>query len=265
MGSFHVAALLLFRLTGIIWIAPVFSGHPVPARMKAAMLALFVLLLLPVAQASAQGDPVLSPATIMGELVIGLTLGLAAAVLVSAAESAGDILAIQTGLSGASVVDPMNGTQVPTLGQFLGLVALMIFIALDGPEVVLGALADSLRIVPPGAAIGNGAGIDQVARIGTVLLGLAVRIAAPVMGALIMSNVALGVVARTVPQLNVLMLAFPVQIALGLTVLGVSLPVVVTTMQQWPEVYDSLVTWILGANGTSGAVGASGVVGTGGM
>jgi flagellar biosynthesis protein FliR len=248
MGSFQVAALLGFRLTGLIWIAPVFSGRPVPARVKAAILVLFVLLLLPVAQSFVQGRPALTPATVMGELVIGLTLGLGAAVLIAAAESAGDILAIQTGLSGASVVDPMNGTQMPTVGQFLGLVALMVFLGLDGHHVVLGALADSLEIVPVGAAIGNGAGIEQVARIGAVLLELGVRIASPVMGSLIMSNVALGVVARTVPQLNVLMLAFPIQIALGLTALGVSLPVMVTTLEQWPDVYDSLVTWILGAS-----------------
>lgn len=240
-----MAALLGFRLTGLLWIAPVFSAQPVPARLKAAMLVLFVLLLLPVASSSVVGVSVISPATVMGELVIGLTLGLGAAVLVAAAESAGDILAIQTGLSGASVLDPMNGVQVPTLGQFLGLVALMVFIQMDGPLVVLGALADSLVTIPVGAVIANGAGIEEVARIGAVLLELGVRIAAPVIGALIMSNVALGIVARVSPTLNVLMLAFPVQIALGLTVLGISLPVMVTTLQQWPEVYDSLITWIL--------------------
>ena len=83
--------------------------------------------------------------------------------------------------------------------------------------------------------------------IGAVLLELGVRIAAPVIGALIMSNVALGVVSRAVPSLNVLMLAFPVQIALGLTVLGISLPIMASTLEQWPDMYDSLVTWILGA------------------
>jgi flagellar biosynthesis protein FliR len=251
MASFHVAALLGFRLTGLIWIAPVFSGRPVPARLKAAFLVLFLLLLLPVAQASVQGAPMLTPATIMGELVIGLTLGLGAAILVAAAEAAGDILAIQTGLSGASVIDPMSGTQVPTLGQFMGLVALMVFLTMDGQAVMLGALADSLAMVPAGAALGSGAGIEQVARIGAVLLELGVRIASPIMGSLVMSNVALGVVARTVPQLNVLMLAFPVQIALGLTALGVSLPIMVGTLEQWPDVYDSLITWILGAPGSS--------------
>jgi flagellar biosynthesis protein FliR len=193
----------------------------------------------------------LTPATIMGELVIGLTLGLGAAILVAAAEAAGDILAIQTGLSGASVIDPMSGTQVPTLGQFMGLVALMVFLTMDGQAVMLGALADSLAMVPAGAALGSGAGIEQVARIGAVLLELGVRIASPIMGSLVMSNVALGVVARTVPQLNVLMLAFPVQIALGLTALGVSLPIMVGTLEQWPDVYDSLITWILGAPGSA--------------
>lgn len=233
--------LLLFRFSGLFLVAPVFSAAVVPVRVKAALTLLLTVLLGPVALGAAAPDASLTPATILTELVVGLTLGLGAAVFVAAAEAAGDMMAVQTGLSGASLVDPLTRNQVPVLGQLLGLTTLMLILALDGHVLMLEALHRSLVMVPPGATADFAGGAANAVHVGSTLFLLGLQFAAPVIGALMIGHVALGILARTVPQLNVLMMAFPLQIAVGLFVLAVTLPAVATAFTSWPESYGGLV------------------------
>jgi flagellar biosynthetic protein FliR len=235
-----VAALLTLRLTGLLWVAPLFSGRAIPGGVRTALLAALALLLWPAAIGApgAEGASV-TAATVLSELGIGLALGLGAAVFVGAAESAGDMLAVQMGLSGANVVDPMSQTQVPVLGQFLGLFTTALILSTGGHLVILGALHRSLEILPPGAPVAVREGALAVVALGGTLLELGLRLAAPVVGAMMVGNVALGILARTVPQLNVLMVAFPVQIALGLVVLAATLPAMAALFADWPGLYGA--------------------------
>ncbi len=224
-----IAALLLLRLTGLIWVAPLFSGQAIPNTIKAAVLVLLTALMWPAAAAaSAAVAPRVDAASVVTELCLGLTLGLGAAIFVAAAESAGDMLAVQMGLSGANVVDPMSRTQLPVLGHLMGLFATMLILATGGHLAILTALRGSLDVVPLGGAVDFRQGALAVVGLGTTLLSLGLQFAAPVVAAMMMSNAALGVLARTVPQLNVLMVAFPVQIGVGLFVLAATLPLIAT-------------------------------------
>ena len=243
-----IAALLLLRLTGVVWVAPLFSGQAIPNAIKVAVLVLLTALMWPAAAAAAaNGTPRVDAATIVTELCLGLTLGLGAAIFVAAAESAGDMLAVQMGLSGANVVDPMTRTQLPVLGQLLGLFATMLILSTGGHLAILSALRDSLDVVPLGGPVDARQGALAVVGLGATLLSLGLRFAAPVVAAMMMSNAALGVLARTVPQLNVLMVAFPVQIGVGLFVLAATLPLVATAFGAWPDRYGSLVSQLLRA------------------
>jgi flagellar biosynthetic protein FliR len=235
--------LLLLRLTGLVWIAPLFSARVVPNRVKAALLALLCLLLWPFALASADrlaAPAQLNAATALAELTVGLTLGLGAGLFVAAAESAGDIAAVQIGLSAANLFDPMSETQMPVIGQFLGLFATAIVLSSGGHAFLLGSLHRSLEVLPAGGTLDFSAGVGEVVQLGGTLLALGLRFAAPVVAAILLCNIALGVLARAVPQLNVLMAAFPLQIAVGLFVLAASLPLLALTLAGWPEAYDAL-------------------------
>ena len=251
--EFVSIALLAMRVTALVWSAPIFSSQRLPAHLKAAISVLLIVILRPTAVASAPDDLTLTIETILSELVVGLALGLGAAVFTGAAEAAGDLLSVQMGLSGANVVDPMSNTQVPILGQFLGIFAVALILGTGGHLMILRTFAASLDVVPVGSNIDFSQGTFVMLRLGSHLLWLGLQFAAPVVAAVMIGNVGLGILARTVPQLNVLMVAFPVQIGVGLFVLAAAIPMIATAFTGWSDQYGRLADDLL--NGLVPAVG----------
>lgn len=240
-----VAALLCMRLTGLLWVAPAFSGRPVPAQLKLAILVVLAVLLFPVASAAAPEGIAVNPVTLLGELTVGLILGLGAGIFVAAAESTGDMVAVQMGLSGANVLDPLSSTQMPILGQFLGLFVLTLILSVGGHVLLIEALARSLEVAPAGAPLQLAEGARAFVLLGGELFLLGLRFAAPVVAAMMIGNAALGVMARTVPQLNVLIVAFPVQIAIGLFALWASIPLMARFFAGFEGRYEEVVAPLL--------------------
>lgn len=230
------AFLLLCRMGGLVLAAPVLSSRAVPMAVRVALVLLFTVLLLPGAvPAAGELPPPLSAATVVGEFAVGLLLGLGAAVLLGAAEAAGDMMAVQVGLSGANVLAPSAETQVPVLGQLLGLVVLTALVSTGGHVLMVQVLGLSLEVAPPGLLPGLHAGLGEAVGIGSRLLGIGLLLAAPVVAVTLVGNVGLGILSRAVPQLNVLMVAFPVQIALGLLVLGSTVALLGPLLSGWGD------------------------------
>lgn len=276
-----VAALLFMRITGLVWVAPLFSARPVPVQMKVALTLLLTFMLLPAAAvgagiaSGAQGgvladSPLLpgdagaaavfraelargftgglvNPASLVAELTVGIILGLGAGIFVAAAESAGDTVAVQMGLSGANVLNPVSATQLPILGQLLGLFVLGLILAVGGHILILQALARSLELAPTGAPMAAASGARAFVELGGELFVLGLRFAAPVVAAMMIGNAALGVMARTVPQLNVLTVAFPMQIAIGLFALAATLPLIAGYVADFQGHYTEVVGPLLRA------------------
>ncbi len=241
----HGTALVSLRLTGVVMTAPMFSARLLPVRVRTAALVILTLAMLPAALAHAVPAPRVTPATLVGEAIIGVILGLGAAIFVGAAESAGDFLAVQMGLSAGNVLDPLSNTQMPVVGQLLGLFVLALILAIGGHLVMLGALSRSFELLPAGARLDFASGLVGAVGMGTHLFLLGLRFAAPVVAAMMIGNAAMGITARAVPQLNILMVAFPVQIAIGLLVLTVTLPIIATFMSGWNEGYVDVVSGVL--------------------
>lgn len=240
-----VAALLLFRVGAVVLVAPMFSGRSIPTPWRTALTLVLVLLLLPAALADA-GVPRITPAAVAGELLVGFGIGFAAALLVGAAEAAGDIVAIQTGLSAASTLDPLSSMNVPVLGQLLSLMVVLLLLLSGGHVAMIGALADSTAILPVGADVAFNAALGELLRQGGIILALGLRFAAPVILVVFLTNAALGVLARTAPQLNVFMLAYPLQIGLGLLTFAVALPFTMRLVGGWTGEYSMMVERFLG-------------------
>jgi flagellar biosynthetic protein FliR len=201
-------------------------------------------------RAAASGTaPAVTAATMLGEVLVGFALGLGAALLVAAAEAAGELMAIQIGLSGAALLDPINQHQVPALGQLVQLMALALMLTLDLHLVMLDALAASVRVIPVGAPVDGAAGLAALVQTGGTLFVLGLRFAAPVIAAVLVANVALAALSRAAPQLNILQLAFPVQIAIGLATLLASIPIIAAVVGSWTGSYDGLVEGVLRALG----------------
>lgn len=248
LGPGAAGTTILFgaRVGGMVLVAPVFSSKTVPPMVKTALVVVLTFLLTPAALA-AGGTQTISPATALSETIIGFAIGLGAAVFVGAAEAAGDLLAVHIGLSGAAALDPLTHQSTPVLGQLASLFSVAVLLALDAHLIMIDALAASVRYLPVGAPLDWQPGLAAMVRVGSLLFALGLQFAAPTVAAVLLANVALAILSRAAPQLNVLSVAFPVQIGLGLFAIAASLPLIATSFTNWEPAYDAVLTRLLGA------------------
>jgi flagellar biosynthetic protein FliR len=218
--------LVLARLSGLVIAAPVFGHLLVPVRVRVGLALLLAAVLAPVAAAGAVVPDSL-PAMVVAlavEFALGTMVGLVATLIFAGVQLGGQIAGIQMGLGLANLFDPQTQAQVTIVGEWAQLVALLLFLVLDVHHLVLGALIESFRTAPPGALAMTQVGLLAVVGLAGNVFTLGVRVAAPVLIALLLSNATLGVLARTVPQFNVFVIGFPVNIGVGLVMLGTALP-----------------------------------------
>lgn len=234
-------AVLLFgtRVTGLLLVAPALATRPVPMKVRTGLLVLLVALLLPVVRTPA--GLMATPATILGEAIVGFTIGLGAALIVGAAELAGELLAIQVGLQGSAIMDPMSAQQSTAVGQFLNLFAIALLLTLNLHVVMLDALRASVDRVPVGGALAITEGLWAILGTVTTLFVLGLRFAAPVIALVLLLNVALAMLSRAAPQLQILALAFPLQILAGLAALIALVPILGSWFLGWDVPYAELV------------------------
>ena len=240
-GVPQALVLLALRVGGMLLVAPVFSAKTVPMKVRTGLLLVLTLLLAAPAVSAARGGlPGLqvTPGAFLAESLVGFAVGFGAAVLVGAAETAGELMSTSVGLSGASHLDPMSGQSNTVLAQFAQLFAVTVLLSVGGHLVMLDALAESVRAVPLGAAGAGGvdvqAGLAALVGAGAALFALGLKFAAPVVAAAMIGNVALAVLTRVAPALNVFTVAFPLQIGLGLTAAVAALAYLATWLAGWP-------------------------------
>jgi flagellar biosynthetic protein FliR len=243
-GPAAAIALFATRLGGFLLIAPVYSARTIPAAVRVAFLIALTAMMAPIVTAGGAA-PVVTPATLLTETLIGFALGFGAAVFVGAAEVAGDVLSLQTGFSGASTLDPMTMVQSPLLADFLKRVVITLMLALGGHLLMLDALAESVSIVPLGSSINGADGLMALALLCSRLFTLGLQIAAPVMAAVFVGNLAMGILARTAPQLQIFMLAYPLQIVIGTSALALAMPLLGVTFAGWNDQYRDVATGLL--------------------
>lgn len=251
-GAAAVAVLVAMRMTGLMLVAPVFSAKTMPVMMRTALIVVFTILVQPFALANAHTLPAVTPMTALGETMIGFAIGLGAALLVGAAEAAGDLISTQIGLSAATLLDPMNNTTSPVLANFLSLFTVTVMLALNVHVGMLQAIGTSLHAIPVGSALDLERGAGAMISLAGTLFTTGLRFAAPVVATVMIGNAALAVLTRAAPQLNMLSVAFPLQIGLGLFALGAAVPFIASYLGDWPVHYDHQLTELLGAFAAGG-------------
>jgi flagellar biosynthetic protein FliR len=240
--------LLASRVGGVVLIAPVFSTRLIPVTVRTALVILLTIVLHPAAR-SVAGPRGITPAAVLGEMLIGFTIGLGAALIIGAAEVAGEYMSLQIGISGAALLDPLSNQQTSVLGTFLQLFAVTILLSVGGHLLMLEALAECTRQLPLGGALGSERGLLDLASLGGTLFSFGLRFAAPVIAVALVANVALAVLSRAAPQLNILQLAFPVQILVGLVTLLAAIPILGSWLAGWETSYTDVLRSALGALG----------------
>jgi flagellar biosynthetic protein FliR len=230
VGERHVMAfaLTLARVAPLFLLAPLFSSKQVPARARGVCAVALAVGLSPIAARGAQipGNPYDLAVLIGKELLVGAAFSYALGALAAAVSMAGSYVDTLIGFSFGSLVDPVTGNQSSLLSQAYGMVTLGVFIAIGGDAWVIQGLARTYELVPLDRAPALGPLVEGVQHAFVATAVAAVEVAAPVMLALVITDAAFGVVARVMPQLNVFAVGFPAKVAIGLLIIGVSLPFV---------------------------------------
>jgi len=214
------------RISALFIISPVFSANSVPVRVRVMLAIMIAVLLAPFLQVPVAVDLV-SPAGLLlasREIAIGLLFGFLVQMVFAAVVVAGETLAMSMGLGFAMSVDPQNGVQVPVVSQFNSLLATLLFLAIDGHLLVVAALARSFTLLPVEATSLDPRFFLSVFELGGTIFATALLLALPAVTAVLVTNIAFGVITRAAPQLNIFAVGFPVTITVGLVFMMLSLP-----------------------------------------
>ncbi len=221
-----VFVLVLTRITPVLMLVPVFGSRSVPVRVRAFVAIGISLIVTPLYWTVPIGDPgnVVGLAVLAGrEAAIGLALGLGVMILFAGLQLAGQIVGQMSGMSLADVFDPNFDASVPIFSQFFDLVAVAVFVAVGGHYAVMRAILDTFAWMPPGQAQLPPDFIDALTHLATQSFALGIRAAAPIMIALLLSVLIMGLISRTLPQLNVLAVGFSFNSLAVLATLSISL------------------------------------------
>ena len=227
LDQFHVFLLILLRVSALLIAAPIFGHRNFLARGKLGLALTVSLIIFPLISESQFDVPEGLFAYVfmmVREVIMGLVLGFAVLLLFVGVQFAGQLVGLQMGFGIVNVIDPQSSNQVSIIGQFLNILAILILIAINGHHMILTGLVNSFEIVPLGGVVLSVSVMTKVMSLAAQVFVIAVKIAAPVLMALFMISVAMGILARTVPQMNVFIVGFPVQIAVGLVTLMATLP-----------------------------------------
>lgn len=218
--------LTMMRISIVVFMLPIFSTQNIPTSVKAAISVVMTLGVWPhlaVSGALMPQHPFEIALMLLGEMVIGLVLGMAVNFLFMGIQSGGELLGFQMGFTMINFADPITGNQTGATAFFIWMVTALTFLVLDGHLHMLRGFAASFSIIPPGGLVMGRAILDQVLLLSAEVFVLALKIAAPVMVALFLVEVALGMMARTSPQIHIMEFGFPIKIAVGFFFLGLLL------------------------------------------
>ncbi len=226
--------LLVFcRTAGIFSVAPVLGNVHVPVFTRvgfAACLALIFTPLVSAGHAAPPGDLINLVFAIVRESAVGLAIGFVGMLLFMVVQAAAGLIDLQMGLGFASLVDPNNESS-SVVGQFYYLVAMLIFLCVNAHHMLLEGLAESFGVIPLGQMTFNAGATGSIVAMFNQMFVAAIKIGGPIVGVILLTDVALGILARTVPQLNVLVVGFPAKIAVGLATMIVAMPAVIVVMR----------------------------------
>ncbi len=235
---------VLTRTGAILFTAPIFGAINVPMQIKFGLTFLLALILTPLTAYVPAPPTLVSLAVSIGaEVLTGALIGLAIKFIFTGIEFAGQIASFQMGIGMASAYDPINSAQVTVLGKFMSILALLIFLSVNGHLMVILALKKSFEAIPPYGFHLSGAAIDGLIVFSKEVFLLALKFSAPVVAILVFVNIALGIMARSVPQLNMFVIGFALTIAVGFVMIAVSLPVFETAVtavfeRMWEGVFS---------------------------
>ena len=217
--------LVSVRISTMMLVAPLFSATAISVPIRVA-----ISMLLAVVMVSAVDAPKLDPMSATGvamlvqEALIGATIGFVMQLAFAAVSLAGEMISSSMGLSFAAMVDPQSGTQSPVITQIMSVMMLLAFMALEGHHLLLKQLAASYQVLPIGGPFLNPAMFMAILKAGGLVFSAAFLISLPIVVALFLMNITIGMLTRVAPQMNIFAIGFPITISAGIVLLMVTMP-----------------------------------------
>lgn len=226
--------LIMMRVAAFMAVCPIFSSESVPTIIRAGMIVLLTIFFAMVIPPAAAGPThwLAAVALMCQEAAIGLALGLACRMVYAAVQQGGEIAAQQMGMTDANVIDPVSGGESYAISSVLEMIFALLFLAAGGHRLLLGVVAGSFRSLPVATAPDLGSLAEGIVSAGSMMLLMGLKLAAPMLAGFLIVAVLLCILARVLPEMNILMTSFPLRIGMGLFLAGVMVPSLETFMNE---------------------------------
>ena len=253
--SFEPAVILSFifafmRISMILFIMPFFGGQTLPTPTKAALTLTLTLALwprLPMLGGEMPSHPFGLAIMMMGELLLGMVLGLVIRFLFAAIQTGGQLIGFQMGFAMVNAIDPESGTSEAVTSHFLYMVSLLVFLSFNGHLHLIGGMLQTFDLIPPGAVLISSRLATHIFALSGQMFVLSIQIGAPVIAAILLVDLALALVSRASPQMNVLVIGFPIKISVGFLFLGIIFEIISLHMREFVSHMPSLFSQLLEA------------------
>jgi len=246
--EFRTYMLVLLRVSILLFMLPVFSSNVFPNSLKMGFALVVSLLFYSVVDVDLSRFPMTAIATgllILAEALIGLTLGLCLRMFFGSVQLAGQVIGFQMGFAMINVVDPQTGANVSIMDQLGYWVCVIVFLILNGHHIMFLAMIDSFKLVPIGFFMMQEVMMAKMLDLGAQLFLLAIKIGAPVIASLAFVSMGFGLVAKFSPQMNVMIVAFPLKIITGLILFSLTLQIIVIITKSYIAQFKELLMYFL--------------------
>jgi len=240
----QIFLLVFIRIASLFFTAPLFGSKNIPVGTKIGFAFLVSFIIYPIINQNIKlpADTLSYTFIIIKQVLAGAVIGFSAYMVFTAIQFSGQIIDLQMGFGIVNVIDPMSNTQVSIMGQFQFILGMLIFLSINGHHYLFQAVVDSFRLVPIDKVAVTEASIGKISDLFYNMFVIAFRIAGPATLALLLTNVTLGFIARTIPQMNVFIVGLPLNILMGLSAMLLSLPILVNIFNtlltsMWDDIY----------------------------
>lgn len=240
--------LIFLRSLGFIILTPIFGRREYPTSVKIGLSVLVSLIIYPtISDVGLSGNLQQEFISVLRETAIGLTLGYVTLLMFSALYIAGEIIDMEMGFGIVNVIDPQSRSQVPLTGNFYYMLALMIFLSINGHHHLITAIIKSFEMVPLGKAVFSDKIFYDIISTFKDTFTIGVKISLPIVAMIFLTDFSMGIIARTVPQMNVFIVGLPIKIFVGIWGMIIVLPVFIIILDViFNGTYDNLFSILTG-------------------
>jgi flagellar biosynthetic protein FliR len=235
--------MVLTRISAFFLVIPVFGWQSIPIRIKVAMtvmLAIFFSMITPVPVVADRVSTAEAVLLIANEATYGLALGLVATLIFASVKLSGRIIEREMGLAMAEILDPLTGERAQPLGSLLEMIFIMLFLSANGHHLFLFIISRSYESFPAGSIPTIPVLTEGIIQAGSTMLIHGLKLAAPILAAFMLLMVVLAVLARMVPEMNILFVSFPLRVGLGLLMVAIFLPFISSFVAEFAKLMGKL-------------------------